>query len=492
MPSTTHHNVLESTARAMTGQIPPAKAPSRLLRPRSMQIGADLVAFTISFFVYQWLRTSLFGDEVRAFSAAQNLMASGIMSAYWFITFWLGGLYKDMYVRSPFDEFFTVIRQTFFGSAVFFLLIYVSSSPSYQQNPRLVFVLYWMLLTLLSGSGRAIARSLQRRLRERGVIRIPAIVLGTVDRTRDLLADLAKERAWGYDVLGAVVPGEASVAAVDGVPVLGTLGHLTTILERVRPTEVLISIEHSDHAELLRIVSECADSGSRVKIVPDMYEIVSGQARTHQIYGAPLIDVNPELMQPWEAFAKRALDITVSAGVLLFGLPVWLLVAAAVKFTSKGPIFFMQERVGRHGSVFRMAKFRSMYANDRRGPTWTKENDPRVTPIGRFIRKTHLDEIPQLWNVLRGEMSLVGPRPEQPFYVEKFTKMLPYYRRRHKVRPGITGWWQVKARSNPESREEIENRLRYDFFYIENISFKLDLEILVRTVFVMLRGHGRA
>jgi len=139
-----------------------------------------------------------------------------------------------------------------------------------------------------------------------------------------------------------------------------------------------------------------------------------------------------------------------------------------------------------------MAKFRSMYVDDRRGPTWTDSNDPRVTPIGRFIRKTHLDEIPQLWNVLKGEMSLVGPRPEQPFYVEKFTAMVPYYKHRHIVRPGVTGWWQVKAKSNPESLEEIQQRLRYDFFYIENMSFKLDLEIMVRTVIVMLKGHGRA
>ncbi|MFM8771525.1 MAG: sugar transferase, partial [Candidatus Kapaibacterium sp.] len=156
------------------------------------------------------------------------------------------------------------------------------------------------------------------------------------------------------------------------------------------------------------------------------------------------------------------------------------------------PMFFVQDRVGRNGRVFRMAKFRSMTVDEKRGPTWTDKNDPRVTPFGKFIRKTHLDEIPQLWNVLKGEMSLVGPRPEQPFYVEKFTAMLPYYRRRHKVRPGVTGWWQVKAKSNPESLEEIQQRLRYDFFYIENMSFKLDLEIMVRTVFVMLKGHGKA
>ena len=456
-------------------------------------MGADVVAFILSFLVYQWLRPILLGTEARVFTVDENLFAAGIMSCYWLMVFWLGGLYKDFYVRSPFDEFFTVIRHSFFGSAIFFLMIFLSSPESYQESPRLVFVLYWMLLSGLACTGRLIARQLQRRLREAGVISIPAVVLGSADRVKALIDGLESEKAWGYKVAGIVsVSGEEADAFGPGVEVLGNVTQLSAILDRVRPTEVLITMEHSDHIELLRIVSESADAGSKVKIVPDMYEIVSGQARTQQIYGAPLIDVNPELMQPWEEAAKRMLDLVVSISVLLLGMPVWLFTAAIVKFTSTGPMFFVQERTGRHGSTFRMAKFRSMYTDDRRGPTWTNKNDPRVTSFGKFIRKTHLDEVPQFWNVLRGEMSLVGPRPEQPFYVEKFTKMLPYYRRRHKVRPGITGWWQVKAQSNPESLEEIENRLRYDFFYIENISFKLDLEILVRTVFVMLRGHGRA
>lgn len=472
-----------------------AKAPSRFLRPRAMQMGADLVAVTLSFVMYQWLRLILLPDETRTFSLSDQLLVGGVVSIFWMIVFWLGGLYKDYYVRSPFDEFFTVIRHTFFGSAIFFLFIYFSSGDAYQQNPRFVFVLYWVLICGFACTGRFIARSLQRTMRENGMIRIPAVLVGTADRLRDLIDDLHREKAWGYEVSGVVLGTDHGVGgewSPSLAPVLGAMNDLPVVLDRVRPSEVLITMEHSDHTELLKIVAQGADSGAKVKIVPDMYEIVSGQARTLQIYGAPLIDVNPELMQPWEEFAKRALDLFVSITVLLVGLPVWLLLAATVKLTSSGPVFFRQPRVGRNGQVFKMVKFRSMYTDDKRGPTWTASNDPRVTPIGRFIRKTHLDEIPQLWNVLVGEMSLVGPRPEQPYYVEKFTEMLPYYRRRHKVRPGITGWWQVKARSNPESLQEIETRLRYDFFYIENISFKLDVEILVRTIFVMLQGHGRA
>lgn len=472
-----------------------SKPPSWFLRPRAMQMASDLFAFTIGFIVYQWLRDVLLPHETRTFSVTDHLVVGGVVTGFWMIMFWFGGLYKDYYVRSPFEEFFTVIRYTFIGSALFFLLIYFSSGESYQQNPRFVFVLYWVLVCGFACIGRFSARSLQRSMRERGSIRIPAVLVGTIDRLRDLFSDLERERAWGYQVVGVVLVTKPDVEGdweTTSVPALGQVEDLPEILDSVRPSEVLITMEHSDHAELLKIVAQGADSGAKVRIVPDMYEIVSGQARTLQVYGAPLIDVNPELMQPWEEFAKRALDIVVSVTVLLIGLPIWVLIALIVKFTSSGPIFFRQPRVGRHGNVFDMVKFRSMYADDKRGPTWTDKNDPRVTPIGRFIRKTHLDEIPQLWNVLVGEMSLVGPRPEQPFYVDKFTAMLPYYRRRHKVRPGITGWWQVKARSNPESLQEIETRLRYDFFYIENISFKLDVEILVRTIFVMLQGHGRA
>lgn len=464
----------------------------RLLRPRALQFLADVVAFISGFLTYQWVRMAAL-PEIRMFSFLDTLVVSSVVCMYWISVFWLGGLYKDLYVQSPFDEFFKVIRQTFFGSAVFFIFIYLSSGPDYQKNPRFIFVLYWVLLCGFVCIGRLAARQTQRSLRERGIIRIPALLICSLSRVHDLLDDLKKEKAWGYVVRGIVLIDQSNqLESIRSIPVLGTITSLPEIIRETDPAEVLISVDQADHSELLMIVAQAADAGCKVRIVPDMYEIVSGQARTQQMYGSPLIDVNPELMQPWEEFAKRTLDILVSSIILLVGLPVWVLVGVLIKLTSRGPVFYMQPRVGKNGHVYHMIKFRSMYFKQDDEPAWTLKNDPRVTPIGRFIRATHLDEIPQMWNVLRGEMSLVGPRPEQPYYVDKFTQMLPYYRRRLKVRPGITGWWQVKARSNPESLEEIEQRLRYDFFYIENMSFKLDLEILVRTVFVMLQGHGRA
>ncbi len=462
---------------------------SIFLDSRVMQAAADLVALTLSFFAYQGARLLLLGPSVLRFSLADTLLAGSVVALGWMFVFWLGGLYRDYYIRSPFEEAFTVLRTVFLFSLLFFLVIYVDSPGDYQRSPRFIFIVYWLLVSAFVTAGRLFVRFLQRKLRESGVIRIPAVLVGTGRRVTQLLKDLQRERAWGYDLVGMV---SADGQGALGLPILGSLSELDGILQKQKPKELIITMDHTNHDELLRIVAQGADADCKVKIVPDMYEIVSGQARTQQIYGAPLIHVNPELMQPWEEAAKRLLDILVSLVILVVGMPVWLLVALGVRLSSPGPIFFTQARVGRNGHEFRIAKFRSMYVDDQRGQTWTSKDDPRVTPFGRFIRKTHLDEIPQLWNVLRGEMSLVGPRPEQPRFVEKFSGMLPYYRRRLKVRPGITGWWQVKAKSNPESQEEIESRLRYDFFYIENMSFMLDVEILVRTIFVMLQGHGRA
>lgn len=459
-----------------------------LLRPQNMQIAADLVGLTLSFALYQVVRSWSLTD-VRLFSLVDHALVASISCLYWTIVFWMGGLHRDFYIRSPLDEISAVFRQTFIGSALIFLAITTTSS----LGVRPVFIVYWAVLFGLITIGRLVARQVQGRLREARLIRIPTLVVGTTSHVEELLEDLKNEPAWGYDVCGIILLDTSSQAtSIGALPVLGGEDALKGAIQSGRIREVLISTDGAHHERLLNITSEAAELGCMVKIVPDLYEIVSGQARTHQIYGSPLIDVSPQLMQPWEEIAKRTTDIVVSALALGLGAPVWILVGLTVKLTSPGPMFFVQDRVGRNGRVFRMAKFRSMTVDEKRGPTWTDKNDPRVTPFGRFIRKTHLDEIPQLWNVLKGEMSLVGPRPEQPFYVEKFTAMLPYYRRRHKVRPGVTGWWQVKAKSNPESLEEIQQRLRYDFFYIENMSFKLDLEIMVRTVFVMLKGHGKA
>ncbi|HEX5316428.1 MAG TPA: exopolysaccharide biosynthesis polyprenyl glycosylphosphotransferase, partial [Candidatus Kapabacteria bacterium] len=221
--------------------------------------------------------------------------------------------------------------------------------------------------------------------------------------------------------------------------------------------------------------------------------IVSGQARAREIYGFPLIDVNPVLLRPWEEAAKRTIDLSISLLLIILGSPIILGTALAVKFSSKGPIIYSQERIGREGKRFRIYKFRSMLVDaEQGGPQWASKNDPRVTPVGRFIRKSHLDELPQLWNVLRGDMSLVGPRPERDFFVQQLIQEIPYYNRRHRVRPGVTGLYQAMVDKYDENIDDVKQRVKYDLMYIESMSFRLDLKILFRTGYMMFRGKGQA
>lgn len=466
------------------------RVSTAILRPQVMQVIADAVAIIVAVFAYQIAREHLI-DGWQRFPVAEEFVIALLAAGYFVVVYWLGGLYKDYFIRSPLEEVWQVAKATFVGSAIFFVALTITSGDYFRHNPRIVFVIFWLLVTVGVVVGRLGARLVQRRLRAHGIIQIRALLYGTAQECSSLYDELQQLPWLGYSIQGVVLTDVEHWGRKD-LPAVREPSDLRQVFDATPADELLIAMRRADHERILMLASLGADVGMRVKIVPDLYEMFSGQARTLQIYGSGLIDVHPQLLEPWQEFVKRMIDIAISATVLVLGLPLWAVIGALVKLNSRGPIFFVQDRVGRDGKIFRMYKFRSMYVDEQRKPSWTSVNDPRVTSIGRFIRKTHIDEIPQLWNVLKGEMSLVGPRPELPYFVEKFSEAIPYYRRRLKVRPGVTGWWQVKYKAYSESIEEIENRLRYDFFYIENMSVRLDIEILFRTIIVMLRGHGQA
>ncbi|HZK75501.1 MAG TPA: sugar transferase, partial [Candidatus Kapabacteria bacterium] len=358
---------------------------------------------------------------------------------------------------------------------------------------------------------RSLTRYGQRRLLESGVGTRPSIVIGSPENARDLAARVAHYPRLGYNVIGYVNPssnGSISPASFTieqrngkrghppktrEIPRLGTTEDLEAVIDRHGVKEVLIALGSNEHERLIDVIARASKSNAGLKIVPDLYDIVSGQARAREIYGFPLIDVNPVLLRPWEEAAKRTIDVSISLLLIVLGSPIILGTALAVKLSSKGPIIYSQERIGREGKRFRIYKFRSMLVGaEPSGPQWASKNDPRVTPVGRFLRKSHLDELPQLWNVLRGDMSLVGPRPERDFFVQQLIQEIPYYNRRHRVRPGVTGLYQAMVDKYDENIDDVKQRVKYDLMYIESMSFRLDLKILFRTGYMMFRGKGQA
>ncbi len=456
--------------------------------PTFFQMASDVLSIAAAFIFFYFLKLSSSQSHPAVGTIEFFVTVLGTSIAFWLIVYWLSGLYKNWYIRSPFDEFFSVLKSSFVAGAIVMLAMYAESGYM-----RVKFLPYLLLLVSFICTGRLIARRVQRSLRIGGHISLPTLIVGSSQKIRGLLHQVELEPSWGYSVIGAVVEAEALTTTVADCATLGSFSELERIVANTKPDAILLALDSSDHDLMLRIVSLASDHNISVKIEPDLYEIITGQVKTLQIYGSPLIEVNAELLRPWQYAVKRLFDIVFSAAVLLIGMPLWLLLAAIVVLESKGPALFSQPRIGKHGASFRIYKFRSMVVDaEKAGQQWTKVGDPRVTKFGYFLRKSHLDEIPQMWNILIGDMSLVGPRPEQPRYVEMFSESIPYYSRRHKVRPGLTGWWQVKYVSYHESLDEIKDRIRYDFFYIENMSLRLDFEIIVRTVFLMFRGHGQA
>ncbi len=414
------------------------------------------------------------------------------IGCFWLLLFLFFGLYRPWYAESRLDEFITMAKTITAGTVALFFLIFIDDTLTNDPaTSRLLILIYLVLMIVSTSVGRLLYRTILKRLTLGGMISRDTLIVGSYEQSRDLYDQVLEYPSLGFKVIGYVSTGE--VTQPTRVPLLGTAAQLEDVLLKHPMQEVLVALPSTEHEALLDIIGRCSNFNVKIKIRPDMYDIISGQARTNQIYGFPLIEITPQLMQPWERIVKRLLDIGVSLLVILVGLPFWLLLIAVIKFSSKGPVFYLQERVGKNGRVFRIVKFRSMYqdAESKSGPRWADKDDPRVTPVGRILRRMHLDEIPQFFNILEGSMSLVGPRPERPFFVEQFIKEIPLYRRRLNVRPGLTGWAQVKHKYDA-SVEDVRTKLRFDLFYIENMSIRMDVKILIHTFFRMITAKGQA
>ncbi len=277
----------------------------------------------------------------------------------------------------------------------------------------------------------------------------------------------------------------------DKLPYLGHIDEVEKVLSKHDIEEVIVALESTEHDKIKNIISRLEGGEVKIKVLPDMYDILSGSVEMTNIFGALLINVNTEVMSIWQRTVKRIIDISVSIIALILLVPVFFILSILVKTSSPGPILFLQERIGKNGRVFKIIKFRTMYINsEKNGPQLSSTDDPRITKIGRLMRKTRLDEFPQFFNVLIGDMSLVGPRPERMFYINQIAAIEPQFLQLTKVRPGITSWGQVKY-GYAENVEQMLDRMKFDLLYLKNRTLSLDFKIMLFTILIVFRGTGK-
>lgn len=470
---------------------------SLIKSPRGIQllvVSVDVMALVLSFWTFYFLRVNsgIFTD-IAGFPFLELAQLTLLVLIPWLVLFWFSGVYISVHNRSFFDEFYSVLKVILFGFVLLLLVSFINSvsESGVMESRRVMMILiYFVLMASYVGLARYLLRGIVRRLRRRGIGLRRTVIVGDSPWSRQLLEMFRGNPELGYVVVGTVMTGspasrefaDSAIGSIEGIDrIIADQGVEVTVLGMERERDLV-----------LRLMTETAVADTTIKIVPDLYDLVSGQARAQHLYGIPLIEVNPRIMKVWEQRMKRVIDLVCSISILLLGLPLWIATAILVKLEDHGPIFYSQERVGLGGRTFMIHKFRSMRTDaERHGITWAATNDPRVTRIGRILRKLHFDEVPQCWNILLGEMSFVGPRPERPFFVEKYSELLPSYPRRHRVKPGLTGWNQIQAEELVENVEMVREKLRHDFFYIENMSLRLDFEIILRTVIRILKRKGQ-
>lgn len=453
----------------------------------------DFLAAFLAWLVFYMLRKNLLEEEREPISF--TLLGNAfIIASFWVILYLLLGFYRDIFRKSRIKEIFNIAQISFVGGIIIFfgLLLDDEGVRNYQAYYRTI-TAYFGIHFFISAVTKVYIITATKKLVLKRKIKFNTLIVGSNYNAKEVFKELEENnRHLGLNILGFVqIFKDSSSSFVNEIPNLGFYSELPDLIKQNQVEEVIIAIEPSEHEIIQSILALLEEQKLRISILPDLYQILLGSVRVNHLFGTPLIEIKHDLMPVWQEFTKRSSDILISLFMLLFLLPAYVVIGLMVKFSSPGPIIFGQERIGRHGIPFKIYKFRSMYQDaEIHGPALSRKRDPRITPLGRIMRKVRLDELPQFYNVLIGEMSIVGPRPERSFFIDQITKVAPHYKHLLRVRPGITSLGLVKF-GYAQNVDEMVKRLKYDILYIENMSLNMDFRVLLYTIKVIIEGRGK-
>ncbi len=449
----------------------------------------DTVMVTLAFYLAYWLRKNVTPAAI-AIAPFRDYAAMLIIQVVTMLTLYFFSRLYDVKRSMPrLDEFYRIFATTSIGTIVTIALTtFLFKNSTWELDfPRVMVIYAWLLTILLVTLSRSGWIAVRDWLRTRGIGITRLLIVGTGDVGRMILQKIRQMPRLGYRVVGFIDGDTPPGQEIMGVPVLGGVDDIPDLIREHEIQEVIIGRPELSHQELLALISRCERGQVGIKIFPDLFQIIATELSIGDLGGLPLLVVRDIALRGWKLTLKRAVDLVGSAIGLVILSPFLMLIAILIKLDSPGPVFYAQERMGLDAKPFWCLKFRSMRTDaEATGPGWTTENDPRVTRVGRFIRRFSIDELPQLINVLMGEMSLVGPRPERPVYVEQFRRSIPRYMDRHREKAGMTGWAQVNGLRGDTS---IAERTKYDLWYIENWSLWLDFKIILRTFFSILKDR---
>ena len=472
---------------------------------RAALVAADFLGGMLAFAGIFWVRyhsgfiPESFDPEMSVVHfVSPGVLLSGV-GMFWLL---LNGMYRDWFLESRSAQMGVLLRAILYAGIALFLLLAGSDAVIYvpQGKWELVFTrsrvvtitAYLGLVFLSCGLLRLLVQGIIRSLLRAGKGLEPALLLGANEQGAATYHALERRRLMGLKAVGFVDPDGKRIGQFhEGLKILGKYSDLPRIIDATLARHVVICHSTGSHNEILRILSYLEERPNlTVYLIPDLFDVVSGHLRTGLVHGSDLHVLYQHHLPAWQAGLKRAMDIVFSMGILLAALPVLLLAMLAIKLDSPGPIFYSQERIGQYGRRFRVFKLRSMRTDaEMAGPQWAGKKDNRITRVGKILRKSRLDEVPQLWCVFNGDMALVGPRPEREFFIDKLRDQVPLYMRRLKMKPGLTGWAQVTL-GYDNTIEDVKKKVMADLWYFENMSLTLDLQILVRTIWVVLTGKG--